>query len=437
MRIFSRDTLGRYSKLPFKFLYWLIGCIFFFCALGYLRFKKQKKRSFKQHNESVLCVSHVAISFDGRIKKCANLIVELGRPVVLLKPYDAHEDESFELSGLSPGVGIKRLGLSGSFAYFPCLFDFLMVVYMIFSKHKFIHCHDINTAFMGLLASKIRGKILISDLHEWKSETLNVDGSRQLSIQKRIFQLVEKFVVEESDFVITVNETIASSFEEKLKKKREIFIVKNCPVASALQPYNLKSKLNLPKDCLVGYYIGQMAPYRNLELIIQSIQYFPNIYLVFQGTINQEYLASLKNICKERDISRRVFFLPPIPHDLIPSSCQGADFGIFTCSTRSRSMNAALPNKLFEYIAGGIPIFSEDIPLMRDCIEKHDIGVIIQSDKIETIIAAFKCILEKNTLETMRKNVYSLRTKFINLTNKENKSIYEKIYQFQTRDTKG
>jgi hypothetical protein len=62
----------------------------------------------------------------------------------------------------------------------------------IFCKSKFIHCHDVNTAFMGLLASKITGKILISDLHEWKSETSNIDAKKQNLFQICFKQLINK-----------------------------------------------------------------------------------------------------------------------------------------------------------------------------------------------------------------------------------------------------
>lgn len=179
--------IARYTKLYFKFFYWLINLIFFILSFIFLYFKKNNTKKSTGYEKSVVCVSNVAISFDGRIKKCANQIVKLGMHVTLIKPFDAQEDKEFELSGLVDKVQIKKIGLSGSFSYFPCMFDFFMAMYLIFCKSKFIHCHDINTAFMGLLASKITGKILISDLHEWKSETSNVDAKKQNIFQIKNF----------------------------------------------------------------------------------------------------------------------------------------------------------------------------------------------------------------------------------------------------------
>lgn len=171
-----------------------------------------------------------------------------------------------------------------------------------------------------------------------------------------------------------------------------------------------------------------MAPYRNIGDLIKSLKYISSIYLVFQGTIGDEYLKDIQDLCRKTKLSDRVFFLPPVPYDQIPSSCYGADFGIFSCSMQSKSMYSALPNKFFEYIAGGIPMISEDIPLMREYIERYDISFLMNSEKHETIVKVFEGIVEKDTLERVKRNIDSLKETLISEVNKENKSIYEKIY---------
>ncbi len=91
-------------------------------------------------------------------------------------------------------------------------------------------------------------------------------------------------------------------------------------------------------------------------------------------------------------------------------------------------MRSALPNKLFEYIAGGIPIFSEDIPLMRQYIEEYEIGSTFQSDNIDTICESLKLMLDHHALSCMKRNVLSLKEKLVYETNSENSSVYATIY---------
>lgn len=235
--------------------------------------------------------------------------------------------------------------------------------------------------------------------------------------------------MQKSDFVITVNEMIANELKKSAQKERNIYVVKNCPTPTNIQSYNLRLKLNISKEQVVAYYVGQMAPHRKIDQLIKAINKFPNLCLVFQGNIDESYLNTLKNICKTENVSQRVFFLPPVPYDFIPSACQGADFGIFSCSVNSKSMEFALPNKLFEYIAGGIPICSEDIPLMRKYIEKYKIGSIFQSNNIDTIYESFEVMLDHNALSNMKCNILLLKEELVSKNNSENSSIYAQIYR--------
>ena len=426
MIFFQDKNILRISKLPFKFLYLVLCAVFATFGLLLLLIPRNRKR---HEGKKVLCVSHVAISFDGRIKKTANQIVKLGMDVTILKPSDVQEDALLVFSGLDEKVKIKSIGLSGVFSYFPCVFDIFMFFHILFSKAKYLHCHDINTAFMGLLSSKITGQILISDLHEWKSETTNPNNKKEILniFQKKIYQLIEKILLKKSDFVISVNELIAEKMKLSYKIDRNIFIVKNIPEFHELKSYNLREKLGIEPNFLLAYYIGHIAPYRNIDQILLAIARCDNVAFALQGTIHASYLNSLKEICKNLGISDRVFFLPPIAHNLIPSACQGADVGIFTCHAIAKSMYYSLPNKLFEYIMGEIPIISEDLPVVRPYIIDNNIGTLINSNLPETIETALNSYVNNREMLKMQKSsVVSLKEKIID--DKENYLPYALIY---------
>lgn len=431
MNFLNVKTLTRYCKLPLKFIYWILSNAIFSISLCYLRLPIKKiKQNCRKQNKKVLCVSHVAISFDGRIKKCANQLIELGMEVVLAKPFDTQESKKFEYSGLDKRVRVVGVGLSGVYSHFPCLFDLSMLTYMIFSDADYLHCHDINTAFMGLVASKLTGKILVSDLHEWKSETVQTSKSSISCFQKKIFKICEKFVLTHSDFVITVNEVLAQKLKQASSSDRKIYIIKNMPIPGNLYPYDLKKMLGLPKTAFVAYYVGQLAPYRNLDKIILSIAKCPEVNLVFQGTISDSYRSELINLSERLGVKNRFFFLPPVVHDFIPSACQGADVGIFACHKESKSMNYSLPNKLFEYVMGELPIIAEDVPIVSGYIEKYNLGVLVTSEKPETIQKALNFFLDEKERAKKKKSVLFFKEKLTK--NKDNKLVYESIYDCYT-----
>lgn len=429
MNFFKIAEIKRLSKLPFKLIYYLICIILFVLGILFLYVPFCKKKTVKQESNEVLVVSHVAISFDGRIKKSVNNLMRMGKKVTLLKPMDSLEDEKFEKEGLDSGVSIKKIGLSGVFNRFPCMFDIGMLFYMIFSKARYLHCHDVNTALMGLIAAKITDKILIADLHEWKAECSTLDATKMSFIQIKVFMLVEKLVLEHADIIISVNDIIADEMMNFYNINRKIYIVKNIPTFQKLKPYNLRKKLGINPNFLIAYYVGQLAPYRRIDQLIKAAALCDRVVLVIQGTIQDEYLKSLENLCNEIGVTDRVFFLPPVSHHDIPSFCQGADVGIFTCNTTAKSMYLSLPNKLFEYVFGGIPIISEEVPAARSYIEKFDIGTLVRSEKLETIVSAFKSYTNDAKLKRQIEKVMLLREKLVK--DQENEKVYNLIYQFQ------
>ncbi len=430
----NSKNVRRLLKLPFKLLYLFMGWIIAFLGIFLLLVQKTKNAKKRTCGNKVLCISHVAISFDGRIKKSANTISKLGMEVTLLKPVDAQEDSVLEFSGLNEKVIVRPMGLSGVFSHFPCIFDLSMFFYILCSKARYLHCHDINTVFMGLLAAKFTGQIIVSDLHEWKSETSSVDRKNKsiFFLQKKIYQFVEKLTLQNADFIISVNEMIAKEMKLFYKVNCDILIVKNIPDFYDLKPYDLRERLSIDARFLLVYYVGQLAPYRNIDEILIAISQCPDIAFVLQGTIQPCYQRSLKKKCSDLKISDRVFFLPPVSHDLIPSACQGADVGIFTCHAIGKSMYYSLPNKLFEYILGGIPIIAEDLPVVRSYVIDNDIGTIVNSKIPETIAAVLMSYLRNpNRLIVQKENVLSLRLKLIK--NDENTLPYKLIYKKDIR----
>lgn len=418
-------AVKRFTLLPLKFIYFLISNMMFFLAAPFV-FLPFKKKIINSSSNSILMVSHVAISFDGRIKKSANQLINIGKKVTMIKPFDSIEEPSQEFSGLNHNVKVKKLGLGGMFNYFPCIFDPLILFNMIFSKDKYLHCHDINTAFMGIVAAKITGKIVVADLHEWKPECV-LPGTKNFSpLQKKVFVWAEKMVIKHADVLITVGKIIEQKMLQAHNTQRKMHIVENRPHYEGLKPYSLRKNLNLDPKVLVGYYIGQMAPYRNIAQIIEALAQVKDFVIVFQGPINEDYLTSLQALGRNLNVSHRLFFLPPIPHNFISSACQGADVGIFTCFSKAKSMEAALPNKFFEYILGELPIISEQIPEMTSYIKKYDIGTLVDSTKVESLVRAFESYLDPKKLEKQKKNVLNLKKKFIN--NHDAEKVYKEIY---------
>jgi glycosyltransferase involved in cell wall biosynthesis len=69
-----------------------------------------------------------------------------------------------------------------------------------------------------------------------------------------------------------------------------------------------------------------------------------------------------------------VFCLPPVKSDAVVDAAAHADAGIWTLPNLSKNFYFALPNKVFEYMAAGLPVLGANFPEARKLIEGLDIG---------------------------------------------------------------
>ena len=388
--------------------------------------KKFNIKQDKLNSDEVLSILHVAVSFDGRVKRSLNTFIRIDKKATLVNPIDAQEDGDFLRKGLDEKVVLKKSGLSGSFSYFPYTFDIFIFLRAVFANAKYIHCHDINTALIGLLSSKIRGQRVICDLHEWKSQT-TLTNKKSNRFARWIYKIVEKIVLLDANHVISVNSHIARLMQKDLGVKRHIDIVKNIPSHVPKKSYNLRNHLSIPKENFIVYYVGQLAPYRNLDFIIKELSHLSNVVLVIQGTITLEFKRQLEDLAKSLNMRDRFFLLPAISHEDIPAYCNGANVGIFTCDHKSsKSMKYSLPNKLFEYIIGGVPIISEDIPVAKQYIDDYDLGLYIDSSCPGSLCQAVKKFLDRSFYDQKYKNVQKARRIILNDDNED--KIYRQIY---------
>jgi glycosyltransferase involved in cell wall biosynthesis len=70
-----------------------------------------------------------------------------------------------------------------------------------------------------------------------------------------------------------------------------------------------------------------------------------------------------------------------------------------------------LPNKLFEYIAAGLPVIGSGLPELRKFIDENQVGVSASSNDIEGFIGAFKDILSLDN-QDLRNNILIARQRF-------------------------
>lgn len=115
----------------------------------------------------------------------------------------------------------------------------------------------------------------------------------------------------------------------------------------------------------------------------------------------REYYESICNLCK------------PLPYDKLIRILGCHDWGLCGNLKEYREWDLAMPNKLFEYMAGGIPVIAMNCSEVGKFVEKHKVGIIVKSvkeikDRYDERQECQKNVFAKRFEFTMEKHIHIL-----------------------------
>jgi glycosyltransferase involved in cell wall biosynthesis len=273
------------------------------------------------------------------------------------------------------------------------------------------HAHDIFTAFIGLSAGKHTGAHVVCDFHEWGSENVKWDAQSKKWVPlppawKRPVRWLERRCLAEASAVVTVCDSIADGMSSELGKGQRPLVVRNIPPLrlQPTRPYPpLKAQLGLSADTFVLLWQGGTGPTRLIEPIIEALSLMPRCTFVIRGPSLDLFGAGYRDIAERVGAADRLILLPPVPSRDVVAAGRGADAGIWTLPDLCRNFRLALPNKIFEYLASGLPILVANYPEARKIAEGYGVGLTFDPYDPRSIAAAMNRLIDSpETLARMR-----------------------------------
>jgi glycosyltransferase involved in cell wall biosynthesis len=130
----------------------------------------------------------------------------------------------------------------------------------------------------------------------------------------------------------------------------------------AVRSDHLRVQTGRPPEAVIVLYVGYISPGRGLEELVRATPHLrEDVHLALMGPGAPAYGASLRSLATELEVSDRITILGPVPQEEVVRVASSADIGISPVSREFGNGRYVLNNKLFQYIAAGLPVLASDV----------------------------------------------------------------------------
>lgn len=313
-------------------------------------------------------------------------------------------------------LGVRLVNpTSGKLARFPYRLSYLKAYWqtlraLLREQAEVWHGHDLEMLPFVYAAARLKGGKLVYDSHElwsgydWPGRSGGLGAVRRLVWS--FWLRLEKRLARRCHLVITVNRSCAGEIAKQLGIETPL-VLRNCvdpAPGGAVGRSSLRDKLELTAGQPLVVYAGLLQAGRGLESLIRA----------WGGLLSEAHLALIGYGPAERGLKKmaaqagfsNVHFLAPVPARELAEYIRGASLGVVLIEGNDLSKHYSLPNKLFEYLAAGVPVLASGLPEIRRLVEEYRVGVFADPREPENIRSVLDALLSgrAGALEQLRQN---------------------------------
>ncbi len=329
----------------------------------------------------IVHLTSVHTAFDVRVfhKECKSL-ARSGKHVVLVVPHPRDEVvDSVEVKGIRISGGrLVRMTRTAWSLYREALRQ----------NGDVYHFHDPELIPLGLLLAA-RGKTVVYDIHEdAPADILHKDYIPQPLRQPLTWSVrkLENAACRRFSGLIAATPTIAKRFHSI---NPNTVVVHNFPMLD-----EIASTVDLPwnERPPAMAYIGSISERRGIREILQALALLPSAsptQMMLAGPFSPEELRT--------ELMRlpgwaRVKYLRVLDRPSVANLLSRVRLGLLVLQPEPNFLNA-MPIKLFEYMAAGIPVIASDFPLWRQIIGEAGCGLLVDPRDPQAIARAMEYLL--------------------------------------------
>jgi len=261
-------------------------------------------------------------------------------------------------------------------------YNLRLFFYLLTKRSDVLGAIDLDTAIPNLLVSRLKGKKIVYDAHEYFSELEEV-VSRPLV--RKMWKSVERFFVPKVDAAYTISNGYKNLFENEYQIN--FGIIRNVGEVN-------KNKIERPHLPVILYQ-GAVNYGRGLEQTIEAMQWIDAKLLICgKGDVYDE----LHDLANKYKVQNKVEFKGFVSPNDLRKITPKVTLGLTLFTDEGLSNKHSLCNRFFDYFLAGIPQLAVNYPEYNNFNNEFEIAYLIEKVEPKAIATGINKLLSDTDL---------------------------------------
>jgi len=259
-----------------------------------------------------------------------------------------------------------------------------------------VYAVDLDTLWAAAKSSKITQSKIVFESREYFPGQLSVE---KRSLVKFFWNVMQNQLLPKADVVLTVNESIAQLLVGKYSIRKPEIVMNVPQLSGEIQPVDLRREYGFKTEYVMVFQ-GVLRPGQGLVRSVKAVAANENISLLVIGDGPER--RKLEQYINDYNLTDRVKCSGMLPSEVLLNYTAGADAGFMLIEPLALNSYLALPQKLFQYIAAGVPPVVTALPELEKIVLTEQLGLVLDKDSSSEDSVNLKRFIE-NSLEGCRK----------------------------------
>lgn len=238
------------------------------------------------------------------------------------------------------------------------------------------------TGLAGWAIASIRRARFVLEIRDlWPQILVDMGRIRAGSLTHRLVRGLEQFLYRRADAIVVLAQGAAQAIAEDGVPSERIWFIPNAADPADFEPTASREELRRRYgfDGVTILYAGAHGPANGLDFVLDAAadvaRDLPQVRFVLVG----DGLA--KPALMARAARRRltnVVFLEAVPKNEVPDLLAATDAGLHVLADLPLFLYGVSPNKLFDYMAAGLPVLTNTAGEVGEIVKGNDAGIVVE-----------------------------------------------------------